>query len=111
MSPNPNNINELKESFDYLVQRNYEAQEDIRMALGSEDYWKVVKTINKFIREIDEYIKCALNMAQEYRKIANYENQNISFMDKKMAENIKTAHLEVENNMLKKYIKECKSKI
>ena len=50
-------------------------------------------------------------MAQEYRKIANYENHNIFFMDKKMVEKIKTAHLEVENNMLKKYINECKIKI
>ena len=111
MSLNPNNIDELKKSFDYLVQRNYEVQEDIRMALSSEDYWKAVITINKFIKEIDKFIIIALDMAQEYKKTANYENKNICLKAKKMSKKIKTAHLEVEKNMLRKHIKENKSKI
>jgi hypothetical protein len=111
MSLNPNNINELKDSFDYLLQRNYEVQEDIRMALRSDDYWKVVKTINIFIKEINKFIKTTIDMAQEYKKTANYENKSICFKAEKMAKRIKKAHLEVEKNMLKKYIKENKSKI
>jgi hypothetical protein len=111
MSLNPNNINELKKSFDHLVQRNYEVQEDIRITLSSEDYWKAVKTINRFIKEIDKFIKLSLDMAQEFRKSANYENKNICLKAEKMAKKIKKAHLEVEKNMLKKHIKENKSKI
>jgi len=110
MSLNPYNINELKKSFDYLVQRNYEVQEDIRITLGSEDYWKAVKTINKFINEIDKFIKLALDMAQEFRKTAHFENNNICLKAEKMAKKIKTTHLEVEKNILKKHIKENKSK-
>jgi hypothetical protein len=110
MSLNPYNIDELKKSFDYLVQRNCEVQEDIRTALNLKDYWEVVKYINKFIKEVDEYKNYALYTAQEYRKMANLENQNISFNAKKTIK-IKTSYLGVENNMLKKYIKECKSKI
>jgi hypothetical protein len=110
MSLNPYNINELKKSFDYLVQRNHEVQEDIRITLGSEDYLKAVKTIDKFIKEIDKFIKLALDMAQEFRKTANYENKNICLKAEKMAKKIKIAHLEVEKNMLKKHIKENKSK-
>jgi hypothetical protein len=98
-------INELRESFDHLVQRNYEVQEDIRITLSSEDYWKAVKIINKFIKEIDKFIKLALDMAQGFRKKANYENNNICLKAEKMAKKIKTAHLEVEKNMLKKAYK------
>ena len=111
MSPNPNDFNELKESYYYLVQRNYEVQKDIRIGLSSKDYWKSVKTINNFIKEIDKFIKLALDMAQEFRKSANYENKNICLKAEKMAKKIKKAHLEVEKNMLKKHIKENKSKI
>jgi len=104
MAPNPSNINELKESFDYLVQRNYEVQDDVTTALRSEDYLKAIKTIDNYVILVDYFIKKALNMARNFRDHANEENLSICLKAEKMAEHIKTAHLEVEENILKKYI-------
>jgi hypothetical protein len=97
-----NNINELRESFDHLVQKNYEIQDDIRMALSAEDYWKAVKSIDNFIKIIEKFLNTALDMAKKYNKIANYENKDICLKAEKMAKKIKAAHLEAEKNIFKK---------
>ena len=105
MSPNPNNLNELKESFDYLVQRNYEVQDDVNTALRSENYLKAVRAIDNYITLIDDFIKKADKMALKFKHSANDENASICLKAERMAKHIKTAHLEVEENILKKYIK------
>ena len=105
MSLKPNNIDDLKKSFDYLVQRNYEVQDDVNAAIRLEDYLSAVKVIDDFKKTVDDFIKTALNMAQKFRDKANDENTSICLKAEKMAKHIKTAHLEVEENMLRKYIK------
>jgi thioredoxin-like negative regulator of GroEL len=105
MSLNPNNINELKKSFDHLVQRNYEVQGDVKAALESEDYLIAVNIISNYVKMVDEFTKITLNMAQNYKEKADDENASACSKIVKMAEHIKTAHLEVEKNILKKYIK------
>jgi hypothetical protein len=111
MSLNHNSINELKESFDYLVQRNYEVQEDAKATLVSEDYLKAVNIISKYVKMVDEFTKKTLNMARKYKDKADNENASTCSKIVEMAEDIKTTHLEVEKTILKKYIKENKSKI
>jgi hypothetical protein len=99
MSPNQNNINELKESFDCLVQRNYEVQDYVNSALRLEDYAKAVRAIDNYIKLIDDFINQADKMAQKYKYNGNDENASICFKAEKMARHIKTAHLEVEENI------------
>ena len=107
MSLSSNNINELKESFDYLVKRNYEIQDDVKMALVSEEYLKAIKIISKFIKNVDEFTIKPLNMAQKYNEKADNENATICNKIAQMADHIKTAHLDVKNNILIK----CKNKV
>jgi hypothetical protein len=99
---NPNNINELKESFDYLVQRNYEVQDDVHTAIRSEDYMKALRDINNYIKIVDDFIKKAFSMAQKLKDNANDKDASICLKAEKMAKHIKTAHLEVKENILKK---------
>ena len=47
-------------------------------------------------------------MAHKYEEKGNYEDQHICLKIVNMAENIITAHLEVEKNILNKYIKKNK---
>ena len=103
MSLSQNNINELKESFDYLVKRNYEIQDDVKMALVSEEYLKAIKIISKFIKNVDEFTIITLNMAQKNSEKADNEHATICNKIAQMVEHIKTAHLEVKENILVKY--------
>jgi hypothetical protein len=105
MSLSPNNINELRESFDYLVQQNYEVQDEVNNALRSGKYWKAVRAIDNYMKLINDFIKKASNMAQKFKDNANERNAAICLKAEKMAQLIKTAHIEVEENILKKYIK------
>ena len=105
MSLNPKNINDLKDTFNDLVQRNYEVQENVNSALRSKDYLTAVKTIDNFVKIVDDFIIEALNMAQKFKYKANDENISICLKVEKMANHIKAAHLRVEENILKKYFK------
>jgi len=105
MSFNQNNINDLTDTFHHLVQKNYEVQENVNSALRSKDYLKAVTTINEFVKMVDDFIKQTLNMAQKFRNKANEKNITICLRVEKMAKHIKTAHLEVEENILNKYLK------
>jgi hypothetical protein len=105
MSFNSNNINDLTDTFHYLVQRNYEVQENVNSALRSKEYLKAVKTIDEYVKIVDDLIKKALNMAQKYKDKDNEENISICLKVEKMAKHIRTAHLEVEENIIKKYLR------
>ena len=100
MSLNQNNINELKKSFDYLVQRNYEVQGDVKTAIDSEDYLIAVNIISNYVKLVDEFMKKTLNMAQKYKEKADDKNVSTCSKIVKMAEHIKTAHLEVKKTIL-----------
>jgi hypothetical protein len=106
MSLNQNNINELKESFDHLVQRNYAVEDDAKAGLRSEDYLKAVRAIDNYIKLINDFIKKTFKMAQKFKDLGDNPNASICLKAEKMAEHIKTAHLAVEQNILKKYAKE-----
>ena len=105
MSPISNNINELKEQFDDLVQRNYKVQGEVNTAIRSEDYLKAVKIISNFVKDVDKFTKKTVTMAQNFRDKADDESMSVCNKIIKMAEHIKTAHLEVEENIIKKYRK------
>jgi hypothetical protein len=102
---NTNDVNDLRESFDHLVKKNHEVQDDVKMAVRSEDYLKAVSAIDKFVKLIDEFMKKAHNMENNYKNMANYENASICYIAEEMAEQIKIAHLKVEGNILEKYKK------
>jgi hypothetical protein len=101
---NINDVNDLRESFDHLVKKNHEVQDDVKIAFISEDYSKAVRAIDKFVKLIDEFVKRAHNMENKYKNLANYEIASICNNAEEMAEQIKRAHLTVEKNILKKYI-------
>ena len=105
MSPIPGKISDIKESFEHLVRQNYEAQGDVKAALKSEDYLKAVKIIDNYVKIVEEFTIKTIKMAQKYKEKADDENASISNQIVKMANHIKTAHLEVEENILRKYIK------
>jgi hypothetical protein len=102
---NQNNIDDLKESFDYLVKRNEEVQDNVKIAIRSENYSKAVKAIVSYVRIVDDFIIKALNMAQKYSNKANNETAFICSYIVEMAEEIKKAHLKVEKIILEKYIR------
>ncbi len=66
---------------------------------------KAVRAIDNYIKLIDDFIKEAVKMAQKFNNHANEQNASICLKAEKMAKHIKTAHLEVEENILKKYLK------
>jgi hypothetical protein len=105
MALNQKDIDDLKESFDYLVKRNEEIQDNVKIAIRSIDYLKAVKAIDSYVRIVDDFIINALNMAQKYSNKANNKNAFICSYIIEMAEEIKTAHLKVERIILKKYIR------
>ena len=105
MSLKSNNINELRESFGNLLKRNDEAQDDVKIAIKSEDYARAVKAIDNYVKIVNGFILEALNMGQNYGDKANFDNQSICLKAVEMAEEIITAYLEVEGNILKEYLK------
>ncbi len=108
MAQNQNYIYDLRKSFDYLLERNHEVQNDVKIAFRCEDYFKAIKTIKNYVKEVDQFIKKSISIAQKYEEKGNYEDQHICLKIVNMAENIITAHLEVEKNILNKYIKKNK---
>ena len=105
MSPNSNNINELRVSFGNLLKRNDEAQDDVKIAIKSEDYAKAIKAIEYYVKIVNAFILEAVNMGQNYGDKANIDNQSICLKAVEMAEEIITAYLEVERNISKEYLK------
>ena len=77
MSPIPGKISDIKESFEHLVQQNYEAQGDVKAALKSEDYLKAVKIIDNYVKIVEEFTIKTIKMAQKYKEKA--DAQKMSF--------------------------------
>ena len=95
-------------SFGNLLKRNDEAQDDVKIAIKSEDYAKAIKVIEYYVKIVNGFILegLTLNMGQNYGDKANIDNQSICLKAVKMAEEIITAYLEVEKNIIKKeYVK------
>jgi elongation factor P--beta-lysine ligase len=105
MAQNQKHIYNLRKSFDYLLERNQEVQNYVKIAFRLEDYYKARKTIKKYVKEVDQFINKSISMAHKYEEKGNYEDQHICLKIVNMAENIIKAHLEVEKNILNKYIK------
>jgi hypothetical protein len=108
MARNQNNINEIRESLDYFLKRNHEVQNDVKIAISLEDYLKAVKAINDFVKEVNKWMENTLTMSLKYRNKYNYEKQCLCQKVLETAKNIITAHIEVEKNIVKKFIKKIK---
>ena len=105
MAQNQYNINDLRESFNYLLKINYEVQNNVKEALRLEDYLKAVKTIIVFVNSVDNLVIKALNIAKKCKEKANYEEHHICLKIVNMAEYIIKTHLEVKDNIRINYFK------